>query len=119
MVITALDRLPGSFLPLKPRVFLMLMVLVQGQRHGYALKEELQRRTGGRVNLGPGTLYRTLHSMLGDGLIEESEQRPEPASDDERRRYYTITALGRKVVAAEAERLGELVELARTEGLIS
>ena len=110
---------PGSFLPLKPRVFLMLLVLAQGQRHGYALKEELLRRTDGRLNLGPGTLYRTIHGLLEDGLIAESDERPEPQSDDERRRYYHVTDLGRRVASAEAARLSELVDLARTEGLLS
>jgi DNA-binding PadR family transcriptional regulator len=110
---------PESFLPLKPRVCLMLMALVQGQRHGYALKQELQRQTGGRLNLGPGTLYRTLNTMLDSGLIAESGERPDPADDDERRRYYTITKLGRLVAAAEAERMSELVETARVQRLIS
>jgi DNA-binding PadR family transcriptional regulator len=107
-----------SFLPLKPRIFLMLLALVQEQRHGYALKEELIKQTKGRLNLGPGTLYRTLHSMLKDGLVEESDDRPDPADDDERRRYYLITDLGREVVAAEAERLSLLVETAKAERLI-
>jgi DNA-binding PadR family transcriptional regulator len=110
---------PESFLPLKPRVCLMLMALVQGQRHGYALKQELQRQTGGRLNLGPGTLYRTLNSMLDCGLIVESGERPDPAEDDERRRYYMITKLGRSVAAAEAERMSRLVETARVQRLIS
>ena len=107
-----------SFLPLKPRIFLMLLALVQEQRHGYALKEELLEQTDGRLNLGPGTLYRTLHSMLRDGLVEESEERPDPSEDDERRRYYSITELGREVAAAEAERLSLLLETARAERLI-
>ncbi len=107
-----------SFLPLKPRIFLMLLALVQEQRHGYALKEELLRQTNGRLNLGPGTLYRTLHTMLKDGLVEESEERPDPDEDDERRRYYLITDLGREVAAAEAERLSLLVETAKAEHLI-
>ena len=113
------DPHPDSYLPLKPRLFLMLLVLVQGQRHGYALKEELLARTNGRLNLGPGTLYRTIRSMLQDGLIEESEERPAPDDDDERRRYYHITGLGRAVVAAEAARLSQLVDVARAERLIS
>lgn len=112
----ASDTLVESFLPLKPHVFLMLLVLVQGQRHGYALKEELLRRTDGRVNLGPGTLYRTIQALLRDGLTEESDDRPAP--DDERRRYYRITPLGRSVVAAEARRLQTLVDVARDEHLI-
>lgn len=103
--------------PLKPRVFLMLLVLTQGQRHGYALKEELRSRTDGGLDLGPGTLYRTLRSLLEDGLIDECEG-PEIERDDERRRYYQITQLGRDVAAAEAARLATLVDLARAEKLI-
>ncbi len=112
------ERDPGTFLPLKPRVFLMLLSLVQEQAHGYALKEEVLRRTDGRLNLGPGTLYRTIQSMLRDGLTEESDERPPPEADDERRRYYRVTSLGRRVVAAEAERLQVLVQVARDERLI-
>lgn len=114
------ERTAGSFLPLKPRIFLMLLVLVQqGPRHGYALKEELSRRTDGRLNLGPGTLYRTIQSLLRDGLTQEVVKSPDSKLDDERRRNYQITALGRQVVAAEARRLEQLVELARDERLIS
>ena len=97
---------------------MMLLSLVQGQSHGYALKEELLRRTGGRLNRGPGTLYRTIQSMLRDGLTEESDERPAPEADDERRRYYRVTPLGRRVVAAEAVRLQELIQVARDERLI-
>ncbi len=98
----------------------MLLVLVQqGPRHGYALKEELLRRTDGRLNLGPGTLYRTIQSMLRDGLTQEVAKSSDSKVDDERRRNYQITALGRQVVAAEARRLEQLVELARDERLIS
>ncbi len=114
------ERSAESFLPLKPRIFLMLLVLVQeGPRHGYGLKEEVLRRTDGRLNLGPGTLYRTIQSMLGDGLTEEVAKSPDAKVGDERRRNYRITALGRQVVAAEARRLQQLVELARDERLIS
>ena len=112
------ERTPESFLPLKPRVLLMLMALVEGRRHGYALKEELLRQTDGKLNLGPGTLYRTLNGLLRDGLIEESEERPAPEGDDERRIYYVITDLGRSVVAAEARRLSGLVKLAKRQHLI-
>ncbi len=116
----ASERTAESFLPLKPRIFLMLLVLVQeGPRHGYALKEEVLRRTDGRLNLGPGTLYRTIQSMSRDGLTEEVAKSPDSTVDDERRRNYRITALGRQVVAAEARRLQQLVELARAERLIS
>ena len=107
---------PEGFLPLKPRVFLMLLVLAQEPRHGYALKEELADRG---IVLGPGTLYRTLHRLLGDGLIAECDDRPSAGEDDERRRYYQVTPLGRRVASAEAQRLAALVEAARAEGLIA
>ncbi len=114
------ERTAGSFLPLKPRIFLMLLVLVQeGPRHGYGLKEEVLRRTAGRLNLGPGTLYRTIQSMLRDGLTKEVAKSPDAKVGDERRRNYQITGLGRQVVAAEARRLQQLLELARDERLIS
>lgn len=114
------ERTAESFLPLKPRIFLMLLVLVQeGPRHGYGLKEEVLRRTDGRLNLGPGTLYRTIQSMLQDGLTAEVAKSPDAKVGDERRRNYQITALGRHVVAAEARRLQQLLEVARDEHLIS
>ena len=116
----ASERTAESFLPLKPRIFLMLLVLVQeGPRHGYALKEEVLRRTDGRLNLGPGTLYRTIQSMLRDGLTEEVVRSRDSTADDARRRTYHITALGRQVVSAEARRLQQLLEVARDERLIS
>jgi len=107
-----------QFLPLKPRVLLMLLALLEDQRHGYALKEDIAARSGGRVLLGPGTLYRTIRDLLRDGLIEETESDLDPADDDERRRYYRISDLGRSVVAAEARRLESLVEIVRGEKLI-
>ena len=116
----ASERTAESFLPLKPRIFLMLLILVQeGPRHGYALKEEVLRRTDGRLNLGPGTLYRTIQSMLRDGLTEEVARSRDATADDERRRTYQISALGRQVVSAEARRLQQLLEVARDERLIS
>ena len=109
---------PERFLPLKPRVLLMLLALLKGQSHGYALKEEIAARSDGRVALGPGTLYRTIRDLLRDGFIEEVAERPVADQDDERRRYYRITDLGRGVVAAEAQRLEVLVEVVRGERLI-
>lgn len=99
-------------LPLALPVFHMLIALGEGERHGYALKREILRRTNGGLNLGAGALYGSISRMLERGLIEESEERPDPHLDDERRRYYRITPLGRKVARAEAERMRRLVELA-------
>jgi DNA-binding PadR family transcriptional regulator len=100
-----------------PAVFHILMVLADGEQHGYAISRAVSDRTEARVRLGPGTLYRSIQRMLEDGLIEESAERPDPDEDDERRRYYRITALGRKAARTEAQRLADLVNLARACGL--
>jgi DNA-binding PadR family transcriptional regulator len=93
-------------------VFHILLSLGEGERHGYALKREIAKRTEGKLRLGPGVLYGSIRKMLELGLIEETEERPDPHLDDERRRYYRITALGRKIARAEAERMRELANLA-------
>ena len=93
-------------------IFHILLSLGVGERHGYALKREISRRTGGKLSPGPGVLYGALNKMLEMGLIEESDARPDPHLDDERRRYYRITDYGRKVAQAEAARMRELVQLA-------
>ena len=104
-----------SHLPLPLPVFHILLSLAEGERHGYALKREILRRTGGKLNLGAGALYGSIARMLERGLIEESEERPDAHLDDERRRYYRITPLGRRVATAEAARLRELVRLAQNQ----
>ncbi|HZU29292.1 MAG TPA: helix-turn-helix transcriptional regulator [Bryobacteraceae bacterium] len=103
---------PEDLLPLAPAVFHILLCLGEGERHGYALKREIARRTDGRLKLGPGVLYGSISKMLEQGLIEESDERPDPHLDDERRRYYRLTGFGRKVAQAEAARMRELVRLA-------
>lgn len=103
---------PSSFLPLTLPVFHMLLELADGERHGYALKRAIAARTAGKLNLGSGALYGAINKLLEAGLIAESGDRPDPHLDDERRRYYRITALGRRVVEAEALRLRELVRIA-------
>ena len=110
----AKNDLPAAdaFLPLAPSAFHILLSLGDGERHGYALKREIAQRTGGRLTLGAGVLYGAINKMLAQGLIEESDDRPDPHLDDERRRYYRITALGRKVAQAEAARMRVLVDLA-------
>lgn len=95
-------------------MFHILLSLGQGERHGYALKREISRRTDGKLNLGPGVLYGTINKMLALGLIEESSDRPDPHLDDERRRYYRITPQGRNAAQAEAHRMRELAKLAAT-----
>ena len=103
-------------LPLPPAVFHILMAVADEDRHGYAIIQEVLTRTGGAVRLGPGTLYRSIQRMLDDDLIVEVDERPAPELDDERRRYYRITPFGRTVARAEANRLQELVRLARASG---
>lgn len=99
-------------LPLPLPVFHMLLALSEGERHGYALKREILRRTEGKLNLASGALYGSINRMLEQGLIEESEERPDSHLDDERRRYYRITPLGSRAAAAEAARMRGLVRLA-------
>jgi len=101
-----------EFLPLSLPVFHMLLSLTEGERHGYALKREILQRTDKRVNLGSGALYGAINKMLEQELIVESDERPDPHLDDERRRYYRITPLGRRVVRAEVARLRALIQLA-------
>lgn len=110
------DRRPELLLPLAPAVFHVLMALADDDRHGYGIIQEVLARTDGGVRLSPGTLYRSIQRMLEDQLIVEISERPAPELDDERRRYYRITAFGRAVARAEANRLHELVRLARASG---
>ncbi|MGH2448963.1 MAG: PadR family transcriptional regulator [Chloroflexota bacterium] len=99
-------------------MFDVLLALTDGERHGYAIMQEIARRNYGKRQLGPGTLYRTVHHLLGLGLIAESGERPDPTIDDERRRYYRITAAGREVARDEARRLEEIVQTARARHLL-
>jgi DNA-binding PadR family transcriptional regulator len=107
---------PESLLPLPSATFHILMALAAGDRHGYAIIQEVAQRSDNRLKLGAGTLYRSLQRMLEQGLIVETRDRPVPESDDERRRYYRITRYGTSVARAEARRLTELVRLARASG---
>ncbi|MDP1569690.1 MAG: PadR family transcriptional regulator [Vicinamibacterales bacterium] len=113
-----MDRFrPESFLPLTPVAFEILLTLADGDRHGYSVMQEVGQRTGGAVTLHPGTLYRALARLLETALIEELEARPSEG-DDERRRYYRLTARGRAVAEAEASRLADQVAAARARQLI-
>jgi DNA-binding PadR family transcriptional regulator len=107
-----------EFLPLQPAVFHILMALAEDDRHGYAIIQDVAQRTGGAVKLSAGTLYRSIQRMLEEGLLVEIDERPDPEEDDERRRYYRITTLGRKVARAEAQRLIDLVKMARASGFV-
>ena len=101
------------FLPLTAVVFEILLALAPGERHGYEIMQDVERRTDGRIVLHPGTLYRALSRLLDQGLIEELDERPTADRDDERRRYYRLSALGRTVARAEVERLARQVSAAR------
>ena len=100
-------------------MFHILLALADTDRHGYDIMREVAGRTDGKMRLGPGTLYGSIKRMLNDGLIEELDERPDPELDDERRRYYRLTDLGRRVAVAEAERLEKLVKNARLKKLLS
>ena len=107
-----------SLLPLTPAVFHVLLTLVEGERHGYAIMQEVAQSTERQIKMGPGTLYGTIKRMLEARLIEESDRRPDPELDDERRRYYRLTGLGEQVVRAEALRYERLAKLARRKKLL-
>jgi len=107
------ERKPEALLPLTPGVLHILLALAGGERHGYAIMQEVTRLSDGAVRLGPGTLYRTLKSLLDSGLIAESGERPDPEHDDDRRRYYRLTTFGRRVAQAETARLARLVTRAQ------
>ena len=104
-------------LPLLPAVFHIMLALADGEKHGYGIKREVEFRTGGIVSLGPGTLYGTLQRMLADEFIEECGERPD--AEGERRRYYRLTDLGRRLAAAEAGRLESLVQVARAKAILA
>jgi len=109
---------PESQLPLTPATFHILLALVDGERHGYAIMREVEERTEGAVRLGPGTLYGSLKRLLEAGLVEEGRERADPEVDDERRRYYRLTRFGLSVARAEARRLDRMVRAARQKKLI-
>lgn len=108
---------PDAFLPLTSVVFDILVTLASGERHGYSIMTEFRARTGDPIR--PGSLYRALSRLVDDGLIEELDERPDADLDDERRRYYRLTDLGRRVASAEAARLEMQVRHARAAHLIA
>ena len=107
---------PLNFLPLRPVELLILTVLGSGDRHGYAIRKGVLESTRGRVSIEAGNLYRYLRSLEDDGLVVDA---PARTTDDERRIYYRLTTLGRRVLTAELERLRSLVRRAESEGLIA
>ena len=104
-----------AFIPLKTQWFHIMLTLAGGDQHGYGIMQEVQQRTGGKVRLWPATLYGSIKRLIEAELIEESNERPAPELDDARRRYYRLTAFGRRVLDAESERLQELVHAIRVK----
>jgi DNA-binding PadR family transcriptional regulator len=109
---------PESFLPLPRDTFQILVSLADRERHGYSVMQDVAQRTDGTVRLSPSTLYASIKRLLDQELIEELAERPDPEHDDERRRYYRLTQLGRRVAMAEARRLERLLSDARASGLL-
>ena len=107
-----------QILPLTPTVFHILLALADRERHGYGIMQEVMMMTQNRVRMGPGTLYGSIKRMLKVNLIEESDERPDPELDDERRRYYRLTDFGRQVLAAEARRLSTLIDVAQAKHVL-
>jgi DNA-binding PadR family transcriptional regulator len=104
--------------PLTPAVFHILLALADGPKHGYAIMQEVEAITEGRVKMGPGTLYGSIKRMLASGLIAEAQERPDPALDDERRRYYRLSGSGSDALRAEVRRLSDLVHAARRKRIL-
>lgn len=111
-------RDPGEQLPLTSATLNILLALSGEERHGYGIMSEVSLRTGGSVRLGPGTLYTSLKRMLAAGIVEESDERPDPELDDKRRRYYRLSGFGERVLAAEIDRLEQTVREARSRGVV-
>ena len=108
-----------SLLPLTPAMFHVLIALADAERHGYAIIKEIARRTDGDLRLSAGTLYALVRRFVAEGVIEESDERPDPSLDDERRRYYRLTPFGRDLARAEARRLETLIVMARSKHLLA
>ena len=103
---------PEALLPLTPAVFHILLALAESERHGYSIMQEIAAQTQGKLRIGPTTLYRSIKQMLSAGLIVETEERPDPGLDDERRRYYRLTSFGQQVALAEIRRFEQAIALA-------
>jgi DNA-binding PadR family transcriptional regulator len=110
---------PDALLPLKPVEVLVLTMLAAGDRHGYGIRQDILEHTNGTIELEAGNLYRTIRRLEQDGLLDESGRRPAADSDDERRRYYRLTPLGRRVLSAELVRLRQLVRLGEERRVIA
>ena len=111
-------RNPEELLPLKPIELLVLTMLSAGDRHGYGIRQDIVAQTDGRIALEAGNLYRHIRALQADGLVDETEPRPVDGNDDERRIYYSLLPFGRRVLAAELERLRELMRIAEQNRII-
>jgi DNA-binding PadR family transcriptional regulator len=111
-------RDPEAMLPLSPAMFHILLALADGERHGYSIMQEIAAHSGGRMRIGPTTLYRSIKHLLANGLIVEVDERPDPALDDERRRYYRLTHFGQQVAVAETQRMEQALSVVRTKPLL-
>jgi DNA-binding PadR family transcriptional regulator len=111
------SRGPEDFLPLSTANLYILLALAEEERHGYAIMREVNAASDGALKLGPGTLYRSIQDLLKDGLIQESASRP-VRNEDQRRRYYGLTGIGRKVLAFESRRLASVVALAKSRKVL-
>lgn len=112
------NQSPGDFLPLSESVFQILLSLADQDRHGYGIIKEVEARTEGRIRLAPGTLYGAIKRLKGQGLLAETDERVDPSLSDERRRYYTLTVFGQRVMRAEAARVAELARQAAAKDLL-
>jgi len=110
---------PEDLLPLTPAVFNILLALADGEKHGYGIMLEVEANTKGQVIMGPGTLYGSIKRILKAALIEESDERADPEMDDQRRKYYKLANLGRRVLNMEAERLASQVMIARAKNILT
>lgn len=108
-------KAPEEMLPLPAAQLHILLALADGEKHGYAVMREVESMTDGEVTMGPGTLYGAVKKMVNAGLVEETDERPDPEMDDERRRYYRVTGLGARVLEADTARLERLIQTAHAK----
>ena len=116
---TASSPQPETFLPLTQPVFHIMLALSNSEKHGYAIMKDVEAMSSGQFKMGPATLYSSIKRMLDAGFIEESDDRPDPDLDDQRRRYYKLTGLGLQVLEAESRRLEQLVDLAKARQVMT
>jgi len=107
-----------SLLPLTPTVFHMLLALADGEKHGYGIMQAVEEETQGQMQIRTGSLYGSIRRMIEVGLIKETNERPDPELDDERRRYYGLTDVGRRVLTAEAARIARATAIIKRKHIL-